>query len=397
MKRIVLFIISLSLILSYHNLAFADEICGPSGSRIEEDTDGWVHSKYSNFLNIIYDDHYHLVVKEEIQEELGEDISVEIDTEKYRPGEREDWILSTRIPTKDDPIFGKVYGFYGEMPPDFTKVYEWTDEFEFMGESVEITYLKEHLFQPYHKIFSYPLNNELSNYVSYFPYVPLVQGTKFNDYKIEITDNKTGKIIEGYDYLTNIAELNTAEIEEQYINYVNNGVIPDAILLPTYGDISLNKEPNYVFTKWHKHDGTNCKMDLDFSWTTERETELKDSFFFDIRYQDVGYELYPLYPENPYNNIGEELSVLGQNVIYRNVGSSNAQYQIEFEHAGTKYSFFYAQLVTKEGNILEVIAPSPINGFFGIQISTPIGGVDEIFKTSVKSNGGISFDDESTY
>jgi len=402
MKRIILFIITLSLILSYHNLAFADEVFSPSGSRIEEDTDGWVHSKYSNFLNILFDDHYHLIVDEEKIEELeleGKDITVEINKENYRDSNMHDIILSTRIPTSGDPVFGKVYGFYGELPPeDFTEDYEWTDTFEFMGESVDITYTKKHLFQSYHKIFSYPLNDELlKNNVSYFPCVPLVHETKFIDYKIKITDNGTGDIIlDGY--LTDIARLNTAEIEEQYINYVNNGVIPDAILLPTYGTVSLNKEPNFVFTKWHKHDdGTSCKMDLDFTWTAERETELKDNFFHDIRYQDIGYELYPLHPENPYNIVGEELSVLGENVIYRNVGSSYSQYQVEFEHAGTEDSLFYAQLITKEGNILDVIATSPINGFFGIQISTPIGGVDKIFKKSAKSNGGISFDDHNTY
>jgi len=401
-KRIILFIIALSLILSYHNLAFADNVFGPAGSRIELDTDGWVHSKYSNFLNIIYDDNYHLVVDEDKIKELGlegKDITVEIDKGNYIDDKYEDWHLSTRIPTSGDPVFGEVYG-YGEMQLDFTKYYSWTDTFEFMGEEVDITYTKEHEFMFYHKITGYPLDNDLLNYVSYFPYVALIPGTVFKNYKIKITDNGTGDIIlDGY--LTDIARLNTAEIEEQYINYVNKGVIPEAILLPTYGTVSLNKEPNFVFTKWHKHDyDTPCKIALDFSWTAENKTELKDNFFFNIRYQEAGYELYPLYPENPYNTMGEELSILGENVIYNDVGSSYAQYQMEFEHAGTKDSFFYAQIITEEGNILEVIAHSPVNGYFGINISEVPEGVtpvNKIFKTSAKSNGGISFDDVSTY
>lgn len=401
MKRIVLFIISLTLILSSSTLALANQEHGEGGGRTEVDTDGWVHSEYSNILNIVYDDHYHLVVDEDKIEQLeleGKNISVDIDKENYEPGGSKDRQLSTRLPTEDPSVIGEVYG-YEEIRPDFTKDYEWTDTFNFMDVLVvDITYTKEFLFQPYHKKFSYPLTKDLLNYASYFPYIALVGGTEFDDYKIKITDNITEEVLlDGH--LTDIARLNAEEIREQYIDYYN-GVLPDPeiFLIPTYGNVFLKKEPNFVFTKWHKYDDdTNCQMALDFSWTADNETVLKDNFFFDIRYQEAGYELYPLYPENPYNTIGEELSVLGENVIYHEFDSSYARYQIEFEHAGTDDSFFYAQLVTKEGNILDIIAHCPVNGFFGIQVSTPVIGVDEIFKPSLKSIGGISFDGKSTY
>lgn len=95
-----------------------------------------------------------------------------------------------------------------------------------------------------------------------------------------------------------------------------------------------------------------------------------------IKYQEMGEDFYEIYNDNPGGSSG----------IIERIGENN----IKFEHAGTEESFLYIKFITEEGNIGEITAPIPINGYFGINISEPVS-VEGIFKKSIADEENFDF------
>jgi len=114
-------------------------------------------------------------------------------------------------------------------------------------------------------------------------------------------------------------------------------------------------------------------MDLTISWNASKPIVNIEANMTLIRYQDVGEDFYEIYNDDPGGSSG---------VI---------EEHIEFEHAGTKESFLYIKFTTEEGNIGEITAPVPVNGFFGINLGKSPGPVDDIFKKSPADSETFDF------
>lgn len=114
-------------------------------------------------------------------------------------------------------------------------------------------------------------------------------------------------------------------------------------------------------------------MDLTISWDTSKPIVNIEASMTVIRYQEKGEDFYEIYNDDP----GGLSGVIEEH--------------IEFEHAGTEESYLYIKFTTEEGNIGEITAPIPVNGFFGINLGKSPGPVDEIFKKSATDSETFDF------
>ena len=135
----------------------------------------------------------------------------------------------------------------------------------------------------------------------------------------------------------------------------------------THGTFTIEKYPTYVFTKWHKlNDGTPAGMDLTISWDATRVFQNIKVQMTVVRYiedEEEKYEIFDIY-DGPADSSGQ------------------IETRLEFEHAGTEESKIFIEFITEEGNYGTLEAPTPINGYFGINISEPVS-VEGIFKKSI--------------
>lgn len=158
-------------------------------------------------------------------------------------------------------------------------------------------------------------------------------------------------------------------------------------LKPSSGNITIEKYPTYIFTKWHKNDNdTPCGMDLKISWESSNELdEFKGIKYMYVkmvvvRYQEMGEDIYDIY-EGPVDSSGLMKSPFDFD-------------RFEYEHAGNEESALYILALTDELSVISLKAPIPINGYFGINISeVPDNAirVDKIFLKSVKDVESFSF------
>jgi len=186
-------------------------------------------------------------------------------------------------------------------------------------------------------------------------YIYVTEGISYNDFRVEVEE--TPGVTKTY-------------TPEQICEWVEEFETIEA----THGTITISKEPTYVFTKWHKlNDGTPAGMDLTISWNASKPIVNIEANMTVIRYQDMGEDFYEIYNDNP----GSSSGVIEEH--------------IEFEHAGTEESFLYIKFMTEEGNIGEITAPIPVNGFFGINLGKSPGPVDEIFKNSAADSETFDF------
>jgi len=188
------------------------------------------------------------------------------------------------------------------------------------------------------------------------PYIFVTEGISYDGFRVEVEE--TPGVTKTY-------------TPDQICEWIEDVETIEA----THGTITISKEPTYVFTKWHKlNDGTTpAGMDLTISWNTTKPIVNIESNMTVIRYQDMGEDFYEIYNDNP----GSSSGVIEEH--------------IEFEHAGTEESYLYIKFTTEEGNIGEITAPIPVNGFFGINLGKSSGPVDEIFKNSAADSETFDF------
>jgi hypothetical protein len=137
---------------------------------------------------------------------------------------------------------------------------------------------------------------------------------------------------------------------------------------PLHGKIKVEKNPRYVFTRWHKDsDGDECGMDLLVSWEvygTAHDGETTESYNRDI-------------PEITRVNIFEEVHRYDDKGIDRVVvfdGDVNPEARgsletfTKFEHAGSKESILHIYLCGDNNQVVHAYFSNPINGFRSINI-----------------------------
>ena len=419
-KKAIIFFIILLILFSTTNTAYADYE-GVYSPTEDAHTGEWLYSKYSNIENReLEESHWEGLdsfFKEEEVTGPGEFKSYFFDG-FYKTGSYhglEDTGDPSLIELSDawttrNPNNGNLY--YYDLPslPQFTNFYinyEWNKTFIFYGEEIDIKYFRRYMFGPYLRdlftdVFKYYDMGSCGIWSIYglintIPLIAISEDVFFEEFYAVIIEETInlglGENATIYTLPDGVYYNNSSFF---YPTYIAEWVEKYEIIEPTEGNISLNKEPNFVFTKWHKHDdGTPSGMDINISWDTQdnRENNIKESFFVDERYRKMGLDLYPLYPEVP-NSDAECLIALEENVIERQNSYNNAYYHFELDHAGTEESVLYIQMRTEEGNIIDIMSKIPINGYFGINISEvpeDVTPVNKIFKKSILDNETFEF------
>jgi len=131
---------------------------------------------------------------------------------------------------------------------------------------------------------------------------------------------------------------------------------------PLHGKVTVNKSPEYIFTRWHRDSGgKDCGMDLEVSWEidnsmlAEGEPEKKISRVYiyqeTVRYKERGIVKTVL--EN--KQVGP--SALGEVKTFSS-----------FDYAGSQDSILHIYLYALSGEVVHVYFSNPVNGFRSINI-----------------------------
>ncbi|MDD3819098.1 MAG: hypothetical protein PHG41_04635, partial [Actinomycetota bacterium] len=137
-----------------------------------------------------------------------------------------------------------------------------------------------------------------------------------------------------------------------------------------HGELVVKKDPEYVFTKWHKDEYNNeCGMNLSISWKvdnsnlTEGEEEKKIVRLYiyeDVcRFDDKGIE---------------KVIIFDGNVSPATEG--NIDTVTKFEYSGSKESLLHIYLFDQDGESVHVYFSNPINGFRSINLMSEGSGTD---------------------
>jgi hypothetical protein len=131
---------------------------------------------------------------------------------------------------------------------------------------------------------------------------------------------------------------------------------------PIHGEVAVEKNPKYIFTKWHKDSqGNDCSMDLKVSWKLfNPETGMPDV----INKIDRVYiyeEVYR-YKEKGTNKV----EIFNSQVLESSQGSVEAT--ATFDFAGGIESILHVYLYSTGGAVAHVYFSNPINGYRSINI-----------------------------
>jgi hypothetical protein len=132
---------------------------------------------------------------------------------------------------------------------------------------------------------------------------------------------------------------------------------------PMRGMVIIEKDPRYVFTRWHKDkDGNEASMKLKISWRIDNSHNLEEEEDKEITmlkvYQDVVR----------YNDMGvDRVDIFSGKVNQSAEGSISTV--TRFDHSGTEESTLYIYLYSQFGHVAYVKFQNPINGFISINLN----------------------------
>jgi len=132
---------------------------------------------------------------------------------------------------------------------------------------------------------------------------------------------------------------------------------------PVHGKITVEKSPEYVFTRWHKgDDGENCGMELKISWEIDNSGLLPEQDPQRIK------KVYVYQDTERFKGLGSERTCLYDNTISP-VESGSVSIFSEFDYAGNEESLCHIYLFTEEGQSVHAFFSNPVNGFISININ----------------------------
>jgi hypothetical protein len=130
-----------------------------------------------------------------------------------------------------------------------------------------------------------------------------------------------------------------------------------------HGEVTVEKSPKYVFTRWHKDsNGKEAGMSLKINWKVDNsftgEGEIKRKISRIYIYEDV----------LRYNEKGiEKVTIFDGSVPPAEEGSIDVE--ARFDYAGTEESLIHIYLYADTGETGHVSFANPVNGFRSINIS----------------------------
>lgn len=151
-------------------------------------------------------------------------------------------------------------------------------------------------------------------------------------------------------------------VDTSRYEYTNVWVEDGYYTTPLYGEVTVEKNPKYVFTRWHKDkNGKEANMELKVIWKLDNsrlmpeEEEKKISYLY--VYQDV----------IRYNNVGKDRVIIYKgNVTPSPEGSISTV--TKFDYSGSEDSILHIYLYAQNGESAHIFFSNPVNGFRSINI-----------------------------
>jgi len=154
---------------------------------------------------------------------------------------------------------------------------------------------------------------------------------------------------------------------------------------PISGEVTVEKNPGYIFTKWHQdYNGEECSMDLKVKWKLDNskllpgEDEKKISYIY--IYEEVCR----------YKSRGiEKVTIFKGNIPPSSEGNLNTV--TKFEHSGSEGSMLHIYLYGENGESAHIYFYNPINGYRSINIGLVGSSSDANTWLGGNSYGTIQF------
>lgn len=148
--------------------------------------------------------------------------------------------------------------------------------------------------------------------------------------------------------------------------WVNSGFYTE----PLHGKITIQKDPKYIFTKWHKDEnGSECKMYLKISWEIfdNNQNENQKSNQIDVQVSKKISKIYVYQETYRYKN-----NPVDKNDLYlKNIVPSQSgfvEFFSFFNYAGDQRSTCHIYLFTEDNQAIHAYFSNPINGFKSVNI-----------------------------
>ncbi|HAJ94881.1 MAG TPA: hypothetical protein DCP02_01490, partial [Actinobacteria bacterium] len=134
--------------------------------------------------------------------------------------------------------------------------------------------------------------------------------------------------------------------------------------LPIHGEVTIEKSPRYIFTKWHENgDGKECHMDLKISWIIdntgllagEEEKKITRVHVYEdiVRYNDRGTD---------------RVEIIDENINPSEQG--NIESTAYFAYSGSEESQVHIYLYAQSGECVHIYFSNPVNGFRSINLGS---------------------------
>ncbi|MBN1298932.1 MAG: hypothetical protein JW997_04525 [Actinobacteria bacterium] len=156
-------------------------------------------------------------------------------------------------------------------------------------------------------------------------------------------------------------------IEKQWVDtshyeYKNTLVSSGYYAEPFHGKITVQKSPEYIFTRWHKNgQGSDCGMELAIMWEIDNSERQKDE-----ELKKIG-RLYIYQETIRYKDKG-----IIKTVIFDKAVSPSEKGSIEtftrFDYAGNEKSTLHIYLYAQSGEVVHAYFSNPVNGYRSINI-----------------------------
>ncbi|MBN2073256.1 MAG: hypothetical protein JW770_04860 [Actinobacteria bacterium] len=189
------------------------------------------------------------------------------------------------------------------------------------------------------------------------------------------------KVESGYwDYCTEKEWVDTSHNEFVAV-WVEDGFYSS----PLHGELTVEKSPGYIFTKWHEDaDGNECQMFLNISWKVDNSMLLPDEE------EKVITGLYVYEDVFRYKNMGTEKVVIFESSVEPSEEGSISS-TIKFDHSGNEDSILHIYLFAEGGEKAHVYFSNPVNGFRSVNLS-PAGSSSDANKwLGGNSTGKVEF------
>lgn len=180
--------------------------------------------------------------------------------------------------------------------------------------------------------------------------------TRTGRYWVDTSYRVTGGYWEGY---SEKEWVDTSRYESENF-WVKDGYYEE----PLHGKVTVGKDPQYIFTRWHKDNGgSECGMSLKVSWEIDTAGLLPGQVTKKIISANIFEEV------NRYKDKGTDKVVIYNGAVSPASAGSINTFTL-FNFAGNENSVLHIFLSAEGGQVIHIYFSNPVNGFRSINIDS---------------------------